>query len=99
MSRVTELPVTARGRLAVLSAHLAAAVSLEANDLSRTLEPHCVSAQSTVQQPVNLKGSLTVIDERTGRKYQVQVSEEGTLKATDLKKVFLSNFFFFFNFS
>ncbi|XP_062105793.1 citrate synthase, glyoxysomal [Humulus lupulus] len=88
MSRVTtaELPITARSRLAVLSAHLAA-VSFEPNDLSSSLDPLCVSSQTIVQPPGNLKGSLSIVDERTGRKYQVQVSEEGTIKATDLKKI------------
>uniref|UniRef100_A0A803RBF2 Citrate synthase n=1 Tax=Cannabis sativa TaxID=3483 RepID=A0A803RBF2_CANSA len=87
MSRVTtESPVTARSRLAVLSAHLAA-VSFEPNDLSSSLEPHCVSSRTPIQPPGNLKGSLSIVDERTGKKYQVQVSEEGTIKATDLKKI------------
>lgn len=83
MSR--ELPITARGRLAVLSAHLAAA-SIEPSEL-QTLDPHCLSAQSAVPPPGNLRGALTVVDERTGKRYQVQVSEEGTIKATDIKKV------------
>nr|GMD50946.1 citrate synthase, glyoxysomal [Ipomoea batatas] len=30
---------------------------------------------------------MTIIDERTGQRYQVQVSEEDTVKAADLKKV------------
>ncbi|KAM6549836.1 hypothetical protein CsatB_021512 [Cannabis sativa] len=87
MSRVTtESPVTVRSRLAVLSAHLDA-VSFEPNDLSSSLEPHCVSSRTPIQPPGNLKGSLSIVDERTGKKYLVQVSEEGTIKATDLKKI------------
>lgn len=90
MQRPIEL--SAQGRLAVLSAHLAAAASIEADedDLSSTLQPHCVSAQTFVPPPPDLRGSLTIVDDRTGKKYQVQVSEGGTVKATDLKKVFLS---------
>ncbi|KAH7533763.1 hypothetical protein FEM48_Zijuj04G0166200 [Ziziphus jujuba var. spinosa] len=87
MQRPIEL--SAQGRLAVLSAHLAAAASIEADedDLSSTLQPHCVSAQTFVPPPPDLRGSLTIVDDRTGKKYQVQVSEGGTVKATDLKKI------------
>lgn len=74
----------ARGRLAVLSAHLAATSSLNISD-SKLLETSVVSA--VVPPPPNVKGALTIFDERTGKKYPVQVSEEGTIKATDLKKV------------
>ncbi|EXC06054.1 hypothetical protein L484_009965 [Morus notabilis] len=72
MSRVAKFPVTARARLAVLSAHLASA-SLEPTELfsSAALEPNCISAQTFVPPPPNLKGSLTVVDERTGRSYQI----------------------------
>ncbi|XP_057954830.1 citrate synthase, glyoxysomal [Malania oleifera] len=77
--------LVARGRLAVLSAHLSA--SIEPLVFSPILETSCVSAQSPDPPPSNLRGSLTIIDERTGKKYQVEVSEEGTLKATDLKKI------------
>lgn len=77
----------ARGRLAVLSAHLAA--SLNVSDLTtfKLLETSGVSSVSGVEPPRNLKGALTIIDERTGKKYPVQVSEDGTIKANDLKKV------------
>ncbi|EXC25416.1 hypothetical protein L484_016799 [Morus notabilis] len=87
MSRVAEFPVTARAHLAVLSAHLASA-SLEPTELfgSAALELNCVSAQTFDPPPPNLKGSLTIVDERTSRSYQVQASDEGTVKATDLKK-------------
>lgn len=86
MSKGAELPVVvARGRLAVLTAHLTA--SAEPIDAALALEPHCLSAQTKVPPPGNLRGSLTIIDERTGKKYQVPVSEEGTVKSTDLKKV------------
>ncbi|KAB2610904.1 citrate synthase [Pyrus ussuriensis x Pyrus communis] len=54
-------------------------------ELGPALEPHCASAH--VPPPGNLRGPLTIVDERTGKRYQVQVSEEGTVKATDLKKI------------
>ncbi|MCD9637636.1 hypothetical protein HAX54_021038 [Datura stramonium] len=77
----------ARGRLAVLSAHLAASLNLSDSTASKLLETSGVSAISAVAPPQNLKGALTIIDERTGKRYPVQVSEEGTIKATDLKKI------------
>ncbi|KAL7000629.1 citrate (Si)-synthase [Sarracenia purpurea var. burkii] len=77
--------MVARARLAVLSAHLSA--SIESDTSSPVIEASSVSSQSLVAPPPNLNGSLTIIDERTGKKYQVQVSEEGTVKATDLKKI------------
>ncbi|XP_022944344.1 citrate synthase, glyoxysomal [Cucurbita pepo subsp. pepo] len=76
----------ARHRLAVLAAHLSAA-SLEPPVMASSLEAHCVSAQTMVAPPELVKGTLTIVDERTGKRYQVQVSEEGTIKATDLKKI------------
>ncbi|XP_060209474.1 citrate synthase, glyoxysomal-like [Lycium barbarum] len=75
----------ARGRLAVLSAHLAASLNLP--DSSKLLETSIVSAIPTDAPPSNLKGALTIIDERTGKKYPVQVTEDGTIKATDFKKI------------
>ena len=99
MSGVSEISsVVARGRLAVLTAHLTTATSSnEPIEGLPPLEPNCLSAQ--VSPPGNLAGSLTVVDGRTGKKYQVPVSEDGTVKATDLKKVclmFLRELFFVF---
>lgn len=74
----------ARSRLSVITAHLAADYSAS----SHGLETSSVSAPTAaVSPPPNLKGALTIIDERTGKKYQVPVTEEGTVKATDFKKV------------
>ncbi|KAI7732880.1 hypothetical protein M8C21_015358 [Ambrosia artemisiifolia] len=75
---------TARGRLAVLSAHLSACI--EPNAFTPIIDSSPVSAQAFVAPPPNLKGSLTITDERTGKKYKVPVSDEGTVRATDLKK-------------
>lgn len=79
--------LAARGRLAVLSAHLAASIDRRELEAAPIIEPSCTSAQNSVPPPGNLRGTLTVIDERTGKKYPVAVSEEGTVKAIDLKKV------------
>ncbi|GLT34418.1 hypothetical protein SLA2020_089350 [Shorea laevis] len=78
----SEVGVKVKGRLAILAAHLAAPPP---SDLSSPpiIEPWCVSAQTAA----SLGGSLTIIDERTGKKYQVPVSAEGTVKAVDLKKI------------
>ncbi|KAF9665029.1 hypothetical protein SADUNF_Sadunf16G0079600 [Salix dunnii] len=80
---MAESSIIARGRLAVLTAHLLGAPleSSEDSDFQRW----CVSAQ--VPPPGDLKGVLTVIDERTGKKYQIQVSQDGTVKASDFKKI------------
>lgn len=76
-----DLTATARGRLAVLSAHLSASPNRSGSFLDFS------GCSADVAPPTNLKGTLTLIDERTGIKYQVQVSQDGTIKATDLKKV------------
>ncbi|MCI11658.1 citrate synthase glyoxysomal-like [Trifolium medium] len=74
----------ARARLATLTAHL---LPYSNNEPTDHLLPHRLSAQSPA---ANLYGTLTVVDERTGKKYQVEVSRDGTVKATDFKKVWLS---------
>ncbi|KAJ0233108.1 hypothetical protein HA466_0285550 [Hirschfeldia incana] len=47
--------------------------------------PWCTS--STVAPQGSLKGRLTIVDELTGKRYQVPVSEDGTFKSVDLKKI------------
>lgn len=79
--------ISARGRLTVLSAHLTAISAVESPPL---LDASGASAQSNVPPSGNLKGSLTVTDRRTGKNYEIQVSEEGAVKATDFKKVWSS---------
>ncbi|GER49559.1 citrate synthase [Striga asiatica] len=76
----------ARGRLAVLAAHLSAS-SLDQPGGVHTGFLQSSSCSAAVDPPPNLKGTLMLADERTGKKYRVQVSEEGTIKATDLKKI------------
>ncbi|KAK4769837.1 hypothetical protein SAY87_030369 [Trapa incisa] len=79
--------LAARGRLAVLSAHLAASIDRPEVEAAPVIEPCFTSAQNDALPPGNLKGTLAVTDERTGRKYQIAISEEGAVKATDLKKI------------
>ncbi|VFQ78698.1 unnamed protein product [Cuscuta campestris] len=84
-----DFSAVARGRLEVLSAHLAASDSI--NPPETTPLNTSVVLATDLAPPPNLKGSLTIVDERTGKRYQVQVSEEGTIKATDLKKITIGN--------
>nr|GME13021.1 citrate synthase, glyoxysomal-like [Ipomoea batatas] len=76
----------ARARLAVLSYHFAPPASLNSTH-EGLLDASPVLATDLLQPPPNLKGALTIIDDRTGKRYRVHVSEEGTIKATDLKKI------------
>nr|ACG26814.1 hypothetical protein [Zea mays] len=69
----------ARGRLAVLSSHLRGAGAEEAAGLERSP----VSAPA----PGPRAGALAVVDGRTGKRHEVKVSEDGTVRATDFKKV------------
>ncbi|KAG8070204.1 hypothetical protein GUJ93_ZPchr0006g43088 [Zizania palustris] len=71
-----------RGRLAVLSAHLGGAG--DAKEEAAALER---SAASALSPPGARAGALAVVDGRTGTTYEVKVSEEGTVRATDFKKI------------
>ncbi|XP_021898323.1 citrate synthase 2, peroxisomal-like [Carica papaya] len=83
-----EMSTKVKGRLAVLSAHLAAVVDSSAvSQNSQIIEPWCTSAHVMASPHGSLKGTLAVVDERTGKKYQLPVSEDGTVKAVDLKKI------------
>ncbi|XP_020089322.1 citrate synthase, glyoxysomal [Ananas comosus] len=75
----------ARARLAVLSGHLAA-VSAAGGGAS-PLERSPVSVQEIPPPPRNLGGSLAVIDGRSGKKFEFKISDEGTVRATDFKKI------------
>lgn len=78
----------ANARLAVLSAHLAVSDTVGLEQVLPAIEPLCTSAHTSAALHGSLKGNLTIIDERTGKKYQVPVSELGTVKSVDLKKVY-----------
>uniref|UniRef100_A0A453LY49 Uncharacterized protein n=1 Tax=Aegilops tauschii subsp. strangulata TaxID=200361 RepID=A0A453LY49_AEGTS len=69
----------ARGRLAVLSSHLLAAGAEPAAALERS--------PASAAAPGTRAGVLAVVDSRTGKRYEVKVSEDGTVRATDFKKV------------
>ncbi|WOK97169.1 citrate synthase 3, peroxisomal [Canna indica] len=75
----------ARGRLAVLSAHLTADRSY--GGFAQVLERSPTLSKELAGKPGNLAGSLTVVDERTSQKYVLQISPEGTIKAPDFKKI------------
>jgi citrate synthase len=70
----------ARGRLAVLSAHLSPAVEAVA---AAGLERSPASAAA----PCPRAGALSVVDARTGKRHEVKVTGDGTVRATDFKKV------------
>ncbi|XP_058788209.1 citrate synthase 3, peroxisomal-like [Vicia villosa] len=74
----------ARNRLATLTAHLLPSSSTTAEGL---IQPLHLSASSGISPPPNVKGSLTVVDERTGKKYSIEVTPDGTVKANDFKKI------------
>ncbi|XP_010525276.1 PREDICTED: citrate synthase 2, peroxisomal [Tarenaya hassleriana] len=76
-----EISESVKARLAVLSAHLVTAEPIG----SSAIERWCTSAN--IAPHGSLKGTLTIVDERKGKTYQVPVSEEGTVKAIDLKKI------------
>lgn len=80
-----EISERVKARLAVISAHLTSADPLESG--SPAIERWTTSADINPPPFGSLKGALTVVDERTGKKYQVPVSDDGTVKAVDLKKV------------
>lgn len=84
-----EISERVKARLAILSAHLAVSDPVGLEQVLPAIEPWCTSAHTTSAPNGSLlKGNLTIVDERTGKKYQVPVSEDGTVKSVDLKKVF-----------
>ncbi|XP_019084945.1 PREDICTED: citrate synthase 1, peroxisomal-like [Camelina sativa] len=77
----------ANARLAVLSAHLEVSDTVGLEEVFSAIKPWCTSAHTSAALHGSLKGNLTIVDERTGKKYQVPVSEHGTVKSVDLKKI------------
>lgn len=69
-------------RLAILRGHLESG----SNSYSSSLELELTSAE-TAPKFSGGPGTLTVVDNRTGKKYELEISEGGTVKATDFKKV------------
>ena len=69
-------------RLTILRGHLESGSSIS----SRSLEAVTTSAEIAPKFSGGA-GTLTVVDNRTGKKYEFDISEGGTVKATDFKKV------------
>ncbi|VVB04319.1 unnamed protein product [Arabis nemorensis] len=84
-----EISEKVNGQLAVLSANLAVSDPIGSGQVLPAIESWCTSAYTTSAPHPHgsLKGILSILDERTGENYQVQVSEEGTVKSVDLKKI------------
>ncbi|KAJ4788992.1 Citrate synthase [Rhynchospora pubera] len=76
---------SAQSRLAVISGHIGATTGGRAG--LEKLERSPVSARDALVPGRNLGGAITVVDGRTGKKYELKVSDEGTIKATDFKKI------------
>lgn len=51
------------------------------------IEAAPTSASSGRPAPGGGPGTLTITDNRTGKKYDVKIEEGGVIKATDLKKI------------
>ncbi|CAN6898775.1 unnamed protein product [Brassica oleracea] len=82
-----EISERVKARLAVLTAHIAVSDPVGSSQVlpPGAIEPWCTSSAGAPHG--SLKGNLTIVDERTGKKYQVPVSEDGTVKSVDLKKI------------
>lgn len=65
----------------------AAAASPAAITMQLTLSPPCPRVSWRRPTPGGGAGSLTVVDNRTGKRYEIPISEHGTIKATDLKQI------------
>jgi hypothetical protein len=68
-------------RLAVLSGHLQHSPCSSHQSLAR------FHASSLPTGKISQKDSLTVVDNRTGKSYDIPISEGGTIKATAFKQV------------
>lgn len=69
-------------RLSVLQSHLSAGTDASTSHL------HMVPTLSELRPaPGGGPGKLTVIDQRTGKKYELDINEDGALKASDFKKI------------
>lgn len=75
-----------RRRLSVIASHL---FTPPASTLDPKLHASPVSAQGAIGAPGNRAGRLTVLDERTRKTYTIDISQDGTVRAIDLKKVLI----------
>ena len=78
-------PLHSQERMAVISRHVVGPVAAAANG-GDGLERVVANAELR-QAPGGGPGTVTLVDNRTGKKYELKVSEDGTIKASDLKKV------------
>lgn len=75
-------------RIAALQRHLQA--HSEESDAEQCIEVHNTKADTSPKErpaPGGGPGSLSVLDNRTGKKYEIPISDHGTVKGTDLKKI------------
>jgi citrate synthase len=71
----------AQRRLEVLSKHLSAEPSVVRDDTAEECTEELRPA------PGGGRGTLTVVDNRTGRKYTLEISDGGTINAALLKQI------------
>ncbi len=71
-------------RMTILAGHLEQ--PFFSGTQQQQLEASIVSAE-IAPSPGGGPGTLSVIDNRTGKRYQLEISDAGTVKATDFKKV------------
>jgi citrate synthase len=73
-------------RMSILAGHLEQQPFFSGTQQQQQLEASIVSAE-IAPSPGGGPGTLSVIDNRTGKRYQLEISDAGTVKATDFKKV------------
>ena len=88
--RLKSSDMDSKNRLSVLTRHLVPSAPLallpSLPNYMSVLETLPTSAEVRLA-PGGGKGTVTLLDNRTGRKYEFDVSEDGTLRASDFKKV------------
>ncbi|KMZ75077.1 Citrate (Si)-synthase [Zostera marina] len=82
------MDIANRRRISVIASHL---VTPSVSTPAPNVYVSPVSAQGGIGEPGNRAGRLTVLDERTRKTYTIDVSEDGTVKAIDLKKITTGN--------
>lgn len=78
----------AADRIAALQRHLH--LHQIENEAQSSVECQSTKAESDPKErpaPGGGPGSLSVVDNRTGKKYDIPISDHGTIKGTDLKKI------------
>ena len=78
----------AADRIAALQRHLH--LHQIENEVQSSVECQSSKAESDPKErpaPGGGPGSLSVVDNRTGKKYDIPISDHGTIKGTDLKRI------------